>query len=187
MKRVIFVAVAAMTLGGCSSSWFSTDWLPTGSISGSPVPLALESEPPGAEARTSAGQTCRTPCALALPASGDIAVTFSLAGYQPQTIPVKLMIPGDPRADPDAVSSTEFRPNPVVAALEPAPQPAQPARKQPTKPKARAAAKPAPAPAPAQRAPAPAAAPSATPGMIPGSVPTTPPPGSPWPPLQQNR
>ena len=30
--------------------------------------VRFESEPPGAEAKTSNGQTCRTPCALALPA-----------------------------------------------------------------------------------------------------------------------
>ena len=38
--------------------------------------LAIESEPPGAEARTSLGQSCRTPCQLAVQPSSE----FSEAG-----------------------------------------------------------------------------------------------------------
>ncbi len=56
------------------------------------VPLQFESEPPGAEVRTSGGQTCKTPCALAVPAA-DMQVTYNLNGYQPQTVPVKLVPP----------------------------------------------------------------------------------------------
>lgn len=182
MIRVFVLIASAAMLGGCASSWMpSTDWIPTGSLgSPQPVSLRLESEPPGAEARTGAGQACRTPCTLALPPSGDVAVTFSLAGYKPEVVPVKVLMPGDPRGDPDAVSSVQFNPNPVVAALEPAPLP--PAAQRKTAPKTRATAKPA-----AAAAPRPAAAPAQTnaPGMIPGSVPTSPPPGSPWPPLQR--
>ena len=33
--------------------------------------VRFESEPPGAEAKTSDGQTCRTPCALALAGQFD--------------------------------------------------------------------------------------------------------------------
>ena len=47
--------------------------------------VRFESEPPGAEAKTSNGQTCRTPCALALPINAPIAVTFTLNGYQPES------------------------------------------------------------------------------------------------------
>jgi hypothetical protein len=50
--------------------------------------MRLESRPPGAEARTSLGQTCRTPCSVNVAATDDFAVTFSLDGYQPQTVPV---------------------------------------------------------------------------------------------------
>lgn len=186
MKRTFVVVAFALLLGGCAS-WLPSDWLPTGSISSAAVPLALESEPPGAEARTSLGQTCRTPCSLALPASGDISVSFTLQGYLPQTVPVHLLLPSDPRSDPNAVTDAQFRPNPVVAALEPAPPPPTAKRQRPaSKPKPRAAAKPA-AARPAASPPAATAAPPATPGMIPGSVPTSPPPGSPWPPPPQNR
>jgi hypothetical protein len=74
------------------------------------VPLQFESEPAGAEVRTSGGQTCKTPCALAVPAA-DMQVTYNLNGYQPQTVPVKLVPPepGDfgspPRFDPSPVSA----------------------------------------------------------------------------------
>ena len=47
--------------------------------------VRFESEPPGAEAKTSNGQTCRTPCALALPANAPLTVTFTLNGYQPES------------------------------------------------------------------------------------------------------
>ena len=49
----------------------------------------MESEPPGAEAKTSQGQTCRTPCELVVQTGGEFSVTLALAGYQPQTVPVR--------------------------------------------------------------------------------------------------
>src|SRR6478609_8085586 len=72
----------------------------------------LESEPPGAEAKASNGQTCRTPCSLALPVDASASITFTLNGYQPET--EKL----------EAITSTgeppRLRPNPVVVELSPA-------------------------------------------------------------------
>ena len=47
--------------------------------------VRFEFEPPGAEAKTSNGQTCRTPCALALPTATPLTVTFTLNGYQTAT------------------------------------------------------------------------------------------------------
>jgi hypothetical protein len=173
MKRGFLVIAWATLLSGCAS--VMPDWLSTQSIStADTVALRLESRPPGAEARTTSGQGCRTPCVVTVVPSDDIDVTFSLAGYQPQTVPVQLVIPGGP-------GTASFSPNPVLAALEPS-GPAPAAKKKPAaKPKAKAAARPAPAPS----ASAPAAAPASQPGMIPGSVPTSPPPGSPWPPPQR--
>ena len=83
------------------------------------VPLQFESEPPGAEVRTSGGQTCKTPCALAVPAA-DMQVTYNLNGYQPQTVPVKLMPPDDAREIGEFGSSAgppRFTPSPVTAEL----------------------------------------------------------------------
>jgi hypothetical protein len=42
--------------------------------------LRIESEPPGADARTSQGQTCRTPCELSVPVEGELAVTAGASG-----------------------------------------------------------------------------------------------------------
>jgi hypothetical protein len=93
--------------------------------------LRLDSEPPGAEARTSTGQACRTPCVLAVPAA-DQTVTFTLAGFLPQAVPLQVRLPSDPRWDPNAVAGAQLTPNPVAVALEPAPPPVA-ARKPPPK------------------------------------------------------
>jgi hypothetical protein len=76
-------------------------------------------------------------------ADADFTVTFTLAGHQPQTVPVQLIPPQEPRLDPNA----RFEPNPVVAELEAA----APGRrgKAPAKKPRVSAAKHARAPAPA--------------------------------------
>ena len=51
--------------------------------------LAIESEPPGAEAKASTGQSCRTPCQLTVQPGGELSVTLALNGYQPQTVSVR--------------------------------------------------------------------------------------------------
>jgi hypothetical protein len=84
--------------------------------------LRLDSEPPGAEARTSTGQACRTPCVLAVPAA-DQTVTFTLDGFLPQAVPLQVRLPSDPRWDPNAVTGAQLTPNPVIVALEAAPPP----------------------------------------------------------------
>ena len=90
MVRYFSIVACGIALAACSSSGeLMRTATPT-------VPLQFESDPPGAEVKTSGGQTCRTPCALAIPAA-DFQVTYSLNGYQPQTIPVKLMPPEDMR------------------------------------------------------------------------------------------
>jgi len=90
--------------------------------------IDLDSEPQGAEAKTSLGASCRTPCALEVPTSGAFSVTFSREGYIAQTVPVQVQ-PGQ------EAPSVKFTPNPVFAELGPAPG----AKKKP-------AAKPAPKP-----------------------------------------
>ena len=129
--------------------------------------VRFESEPPGAEAKSSGGQTCRTPCALAIqqPDSGGVAVTFTLTGYQSATEQIELVSQGD--------GTSKFRPNPILVQLDPQPAPAKPARKRVS---AKPAAKPAPKPA-AQ----PAAAP---PPMAPVQQQQAP---SPWPQAQPTR
>ena len=56
--------------------------------------VQFESEPAGAEAKTSTGHTCRTPCSLALSADAPFSVTFTLNGYLPETEQVELVSDG---------------------------------------------------------------------------------------------
>jgi hypothetical protein len=115
MSRLIAIAACGMTLASCSS-------MPSLDIVGSTPALTavqLESEPPGAEAKTSLGPSCRTPCEVELPAAGDFSVTFSMAGYKPETVAVRIQPPVD-RVDHE-VNATPIpilEPNPVYAELQ---------------------------------------------------------------------
>lgn len=154
MHRMLAIAACGFALAACSSSG---EMLKTATPT---VPLQFESEPAGAEVKTSDGQTCKTPCALAVPAA-DFMATFSLNGYQPQTVNVKLLPPEDTRGDSEVAATTSnlprFDPSPVYAELVKAPPPRRPAKKPRV---ARPAAEPAPStPPPAQSAPSPAPSP----------------------------
>jgi hypothetical protein len=130
MRRIAIVIAGSALAAGCGS--FSPgDYLP--SFGGAGYPLKLESDPPGAEARTSLGQSCRTPCTVAVPASGDFAVTFALAGYESQTVPVSIVQSSGQGSDYS--TAVQLNPNPVEVQLEPA-APAPVAKKKP-KPKAK--------------------------------------------------
>jgi hypothetical protein len=130
MRRVIAIAVAGASLAGCSS--FSMDYFKS---TPPPVQVQLESVPSGADATTSVGPGCKTPCSLAV-ASPDagFTVTFALPKFQPVTVPVRVIrTPGD-FTSPDTIT---VDPNPVVAELRPAGPPPRAARKpmRPKKPK----------------------------------------------------
>ncbi len=134
MYRIFVVAVAGIALSGCAS--FSL-----GSFSSAPpdINIPLDSIPPGAEAKTSLGPGCRTPCTVSVPAAESFTVTFTLPRYEGQTVPVQIIrVPGDFTSPP----STIVDPNPVLVELQPAGPPPRgkrpPPRKQ-TKQKARAA------------------------------------------------
>src|SRR6476659_9492849 len=111
MHRVLAIVGSAFALAACSSSpdWMNLDALKPGP---SMDTVSMESEPPGAEAKASNGQTCRTPCALALPVDAASSVTFTLNGYQPETERLEaITATGEP---------PRLRPNPVVVELSPA-------------------------------------------------------------------
>jgi hypothetical protein len=162
MRRVIVIAAAGLSLAGCSS--FSLD-----AFKSTPpaVQVRLESTPPGADARTSLGPGCQTPCAVSItpPEGSDFTVTFTKDKFQPATVPAHVIrVPGDLMSS----GSTRIDPNPIVAELQPMAPPPKRARKmhRPRKPKPPkgAAAPPAaesafPEPATQAPAPAPAAAP----------------------------
>jgi hypothetical protein len=139
MHRVIAIAVAGACLAGCSSlPSFSLDSLkPTPPI----IQVRLESTPPGADARTSLGPGCKTPCSVSVPApETGFSVTYSLNKFQSATESVQVTHnPGD--FSTPATTTTD--PDPVVAVLQPVPPPPKPARKtlhKPNRPIAAAAA-----------------------------------------------
>src|ERR1700741_4721209 len=127
MRGVFVIAVAGLVLAGCSS--FSLD-----SFKSAPptVQVAVESVPSGAEARTSNGQTCKTPCSVNVPAGeAGFSVTFTMNKFQPATVPVQVIyVPGDLTT----AASTTIDPNPVVAELKPAGPAPKSIRAKPKKP-----------------------------------------------------
>ena len=155
MYRVIAIVCAGLALAACESGsdWMkSPDWMKApdwskGSFRWEPVrdTVQVESEPPGAEAKASTGQSCRTPCALSLPGDKAATVTFNLAGYQADAEKLDLVAMGD--------GSSQLRPNPLLVELTPLPPPPKPTKKK-APPKKKTAAKQAAKPAaPASAAP----------------------------------
>jgi hypothetical protein len=154
MRRVIVSAMAALGLAGCSS--FSTDSF-TSYLKPTPptVPVQIDSIPSGADAVTSLGPGCKTPCSVSVPAE-NFTVTFTLPRFQPLTVPVQVV---NIAGDFSSPASTSIDPNPVIGELQPAGPPPRAARKpmRPKKPKPKpAAASAAGSPFPTPAAPAPA-------------------------------
>ncbi len=158
MCRIVAAVVCGLALAACSMSMPSFDFFKSGPTT---EVLRIESEPPGANARTSQGQTCRaTPCELTVPTDNELAVTVQMTGYQPQTLPIHV----DGRG-----GDTRLQPNPVYVELQPA-APVKPA-KPPPAPKKKTSAASSPARAQTQ-----AAAPAASNGAFPSAS-----QGYPWP------
>ena len=174
MKRALAIAACGLSLAGCSSmpSWMQFE-LPRAAPAA--TTMQFESEPAGAEARTSTGQTCRTPCSLAVTAS-DFTVSFTLQGYQPQNVPVRVVTSTE-SVDPDAgqaSSGPRLVPNPVFVELQPAAPPPT-ARRRAAPPREPRAPRTSAAPAQQRRPPPTAMAPQPAPAPAPA-------PASPWPP-----
>ena len=96
------------------------------------IQVQLDSIPSGADAKTSVGPGCKTPCSVAVPAvDTGFTVTYTMNKFLPVTVPVQVInIPGDF----DSPASTSIDPNPVVAELKPAGPPPKPVRRPPPKP-----------------------------------------------------
>jgi len=116
MSRVIAIAACGLILAACSMSMPSMDFFRSGPAT---EVLRIESEPPGADARTAEGQSCRTPCELTVPATGEVAISFALQGYNPQTISVRAEAPAT-ASYAEGAPSARMQPNPVYAELTPA-------------------------------------------------------------------
>jgi hypothetical protein len=140
MRRVIAIALASASLAGCSS--FSWDYFKSAQPT---VAVPLESSPPGADARTSLGPGCKTPCTVTVPVpeGSGFTVTFALNKQEPVTVPVQVI-----RTGGDLMSSPTItvEPSPVFAELRP-PAPPPRGRKTIGRPKKPRAPKNAAAPA----------------------------------------
>jgi hypothetical protein len=141
MGRSAALVAAALVLAACTSFSDLELFRPVANS----ADLELESQPAGAEAKTSLGQSCRTPCTLPIKAGPDFTVEFTLDGYQPQTVSVEVV-------RINARTDLKLAPNPAKAQLVAIPPPEKP-KPPPAKKKPRVAAKPAtPAPSNAGRA-----------------------------------
>ena len=114
MLRVILIAIAGASLGSCSS--FSLgDYFKSTPPS---IQIQLESNPSGADARTSVGPGCKTPCSVAVAAPDTgFSVTYTLNKYQSTTVPVNVIYNPGEFGNP---ATTVTDPNPVFAELQPA-------------------------------------------------------------------
>ncbi|MBM3608346.1 MAG: translation initiation factor 2 [Alphaproteobacteria bacterium] len=131
MKAILATAGAALMLGGCATV-----------TRGATSQVQIDSDPPGAMARTSLNHSCTTPCTIQVSRRDEFAVTFSKEGFRDERIDVKTQLAGAGAAGfagnvliggvvgmgVDAVtgSTLEHVPNPVRAVLQPLPR-AQPA------------------------------------------------------------
>jgi hypothetical protein len=117
MRRVIAIAIAGASLGGCSSmpSFSVGDYFKSTPPA---IQVQLESAPPGADAKTSLGPGCKTPCSVSVPAPDTgFTVTYLLPRYEPATVQVNVIRnPGD-FANPATILTD---PNPVFVELRPA-------------------------------------------------------------------
>jgi len=148
MSRLIAVVAWGFMLAACSARMpnLNLDFMKSAPQAET---LAIESEPPGAEAKTSLGQSCLTPCQLSVQPGSEFSVMLALRGYQPRTVSVR------PEAE-GATAPPRLRPNPVHVDLQ-AVTPKKPIAK-----KKKPVATPTPAPAVAPAPSASEAAPSAT-------------------------
>jgi hypothetical protein len=105
MRQLILIVACGLTLTACA------DYLPSlpsfGFFKSTPPTeqLRIDSEPQGAEAKSSQG-ACQTPCDLSVASGSDFVVTVSMPGYQPFTMSVRPETPGG-----------QLQPNPVFAEL----------------------------------------------------------------------
>lgn len=123
--RIAFVLCLAGSLGACASI-----------TRGTGEQVAFQSEPPGAEVRTSTGLGCpETPCSFEVPRKDQFIATFTKPGYHPEQIAVSTRVSGGGAlglagnavvgglvgvvVDASTGASMDHHPNPVIAHLKP--------------------------------------------------------------------
>ena len=118
--RSIVGLACGLALAGCSSNLPGFERF----VPSADPTVMIDSNPPGAEARSSYGGVCRTPCEMAVPVANNFTVTYALEGYLPQTVAVRAT-PAEKTAIIDQ-TPPRIEPNPVSAELQPAPPPEPP-------------------------------------------------------------
>ena len=101
-------------------------------------PCSSNPSRPAPRRRTSVGQSCRTPCSLAVTAN-EFTVSFALPGYQPQTVPVRVVASASDGSIRRRTATPRLVPNPVFVELQPAAPPPVRKKPAPAKKEARAA------------------------------------------------
>ena len=139
MPRTGFILIAgaitiSSALAGCSALTF--DRMQQRPSLPSPQTLQFQSEPAGADVRTVQGQTCQTPCSLALPVENQ-AVMFAKNGFLPQTVQISVEQPPPehsffakrppPTLVPNVVKAVLLVAPPPPPLEQPAPPPRHPA------------------------------------------------------------
>lgn len=123
MLIVLIVALAALA-GACASVTRGLD-----------ETVRIETDPPGADARTSLGQTCVTPCAIPIARKHEFDVTISKQGYATVQTKVHTVMGGGGAAgiagnvilggvtgmvvDATTGATLDHCPNPLVVQLQP--------------------------------------------------------------------
>jgi hypothetical protein len=156
MRRAITLVLSCAALSGCgalpSIPSFSLPSfnMPSLSVRGAPAgtPVHVTSVPPGAKASFGRDdQSCTTPCTLiATNGTGTLNVSFTLKGYQPQSVPVRIAVNDSgslQTGDAGTAPSTVITPNPVFAELEPVAAVPGPAARKPPAARTKTPAKPA--------------------------------------------
>lgn len=126
MRQVVYIALAAASLGGCATV-----------TRGTTNQVQIVSEPSGANARTSLGHQCATPCTVSVSRKDEFSVTVSAPGYEEQRVDVKTQLAGTGAAgfagnivaggvvgmvvDASTGATLEHSPNPVNVTLRPLP------------------------------------------------------------------
>jgi hypothetical protein len=134
MRQIIVAGAMALALGGCATV-----------TRGTGEQIQVNSDPQGAEARTSLGFQCITPCTLNVQRKDEFSVTIAKPGYEPQTVPVMTRVAGAgvagfagnvlvrPLAPPPGSPRGRAKP-PPVAQRPPAPPPVAPVAQAPVEP-----------------------------------------------------
>jgi len=132
MNKILLTAVSAFLLAGCATV-----------VRGTTNQVQVTSEPSGAQARTTLGHSCTTPCTLTIERKLAFSVIYTMPGYLEQTIPVNTQVSGGGAAgmagnillggvvgvvaDAATGAGLDHVPNPVHAILAKAPS-GKPAR-----------------------------------------------------------